>query len=148
MTYATSAAAMAADNYGREEWRVPTLESGDTLLADEPGRVLDNTCYRSHYFRLARAEFGGYFIIVKHGGGQERFKAAWSKRLAATLDTLDSDARYFMLHTLYRVYADARREGAACEAATYRAAFVDGRLKKRKQRGQDGYEVWIERGQS
>jgi hypothetical protein len=44
----------------------------------------------------------------------------------------------------FRVYGDASRDAAGATEDRYRQAFVDGRLKKRKNRGQATYKVWIE----
>ena len=131
-------------NWGAEPFRAPDLSEGDTLIYSECGRVLDNTCYRSHYFRLVRGQYGGYYLLVKHGGGQERTKIAYSNRIIPSLENLDSDARYFIFHTMHRIELEARTLAVENTASKYRAAFVNGKLKKRKLRGQPSVKVWIE----
>lgn len=130
-------------NWGAEPWRAPSLEEGDSLIFDECGRVLDNTCYRSHYFRMVK-NGNLNFIIVKHGGGQERHQVGYSNRLGQALVKLDSDARYFMLHTLYRAIKDAKHAASMETAREYTQAFVDGRLRKRKLPARHRTRVWIE----
>jgi hypothetical protein len=132
-------------NWGAEPWRAPTLDEGDTLIYSECGRVLDNTCYRSHWFMLVREHFGGYAIVVKHGAGQERVPHIWSKRIVSALEHVDSDSRYFLMHTIYRAYKDGHNHGATAVANEYREAFVSGRLRKRKLPAQRTVKVWIER---
>lgn len=142
-----SAAAMREDNYSRKEaeWRAPRVLAGDTILFDECGRVLDNTCYRSHYFRLIKREYGGYAVLVKHGGGQEDVNLHHGgKRFVAALSSLDSDARYYMLYMIYRTHCEGRDQGARHQSERYTQAFIDGRLRKRKLPGRDYHKVWIE----
>ncbi len=130
-------------NWGAEPWRAPSLYAGDSLILDECGRVLGNTCYRSHYFRMVKN--GNFnFILVKHGAGEERHQVGYSNRLGQALVKLDSDARYFMLHTLYTAIKDAKRAASMDTAREYTTAFVEGRLKKRKLPAQHRVRVWIE----
>lgn len=44
----------------------------------------------------------------------------------------------------FKMYQDASRDASGATEDRYRQAFVDGRLKKRKNRGQATYKVWIE----
>lgn len=132
-------------NWGAEPARAPSLAEGDNLIYSEHGRVLDNVCYRSHWLCLVRAQFGGYYLLVKHGGGQERFQIAYSKRMVQALENIDSDSRYFLLHSMLKINHDAARNASEATSARYRAAFVNGTLRKRKQRGGNAFKVWIER---
>ncbi len=50
----------------------PPLQEGDTLLYDEPGRC-GGIDHHSHHFRLVRRQYGGHVVLVRHGGGDERF---------------------------------------------------------------------------
>ncbi len=134
-------------NWGAEPWRQPKIEEGDALIFSEHGRVLDNTCYRSHWFCVVKAQHGGYFLLVKHGGGEERFQIGWSNRIASALVPLDSDSRYLLLYTLYHAHSTAKREARENTSATYNKAFVDGRLKKRKFPARGITKVWIEPAQ-
>lgn len=130
-------------NWGAEPWRAPEVSKGDELIFSECGRILDHIDYRSHYFRVVKAEIGGYRLLVKHGGGQEEFGIGHGKRIVTALLVLDSDTRYFTLHEIYRVHVEAGRSAAETTAQKYREAFVNGTLVKRKIRGRDGYKVFF-----
>jgi hypothetical protein len=131
-------------NWGDDPRRAPELLEGDQLIYSECGRVLHNTCYRSHYFRLVRKYGGMWILLVRHGGGDERICLNYAKHALESLALLDSDSRYLMLHLLHETYGAGKRYGADLEAARYQKAFVDGKLKKRKIRGQSAVKVWIE----
>lgn len=139
-------------NWGAEEWRQPTPAEGDTVLYSEHGRVMPGSgdgsivgrgidC-RSHSFKLVKAEYGGAYLLVKHGGGEERIKLGWNhKRLAAIFDPLDSDARYWLLHTFLTFHDDVQREASQSTATRYAEAFAEGRLKKRRRNGRVIVEI-------
>jgi hypothetical protein len=130
-------------NYGCDPWRAPKPQEGDTVLFSECGRILDCD-YRSHWFMLVKPEFGRYTLLVHHGGGQERITIDYNKRVVNILETLDTHQRYLMLHLLFNVHKDARREASEETAMELKTAFVEGRLKKRKVRGQSKYKVSVE----
>ena len=138
------------ENWGAEAWRAPDLDEGDTLLFDECGRVLrysndrEVDC-RSHYFRVVRAKYGRTFLLVKHGGGQERVGLFLAQAvLLEGIGAMTSDQRYLLLHTMLNIAHDAARQAGTQAANRYCTAFVEGRLKKRKRPGQESYKVWIE----
>jgi hypothetical protein len=120
----------------------PELGEHDTLIYDEPGRCggLDAHC---HHYRIVK-EFGSLYLLVRHGGGEERFRLHDTPNLTATLASLDTNARYWLLHAIYYSHSDGERDAQAKTAEEFRRAFVDGRLKKRKVRGQNCYKVTIE----
>lgn len=140
-------------NWGAEEWRAPTLDDGDVLLFSECGRVVkagtyghgqDDIDYRSHYFRIVKYG-GGAYLLVKHGGGEERVQLDYSaSRVAQFFKPLDSSERYLLMHLFYNMHVKARREATEKTAADYRKAFAEGRLKKRKVRGSNNVKVWID----
>jgi hypothetical protein len=135
--------------YETESWREPTTEEGDKVLFSEHGRGLDGTDYRSHWLMLVKQQFGRYALLVKHGGGQERIQLGslhhyrGRPRIIEALTAMDSDSRYLMLYTFYDIHTQSRRNENARTADTYKRAFVEGRLKKRKVRGQSAYKVEI-----
>ncbi len=133
-------------NWAADPLRAPSLIEGDSLLHDVCGRILDKTDFRSHYFRVVLARFGGAFLLVKHGGGQERIQIDYNSIRAARLlaQFNSADELYLMLHMLYSVHSKAYRAAAENTASIYRQAFASGKLKKRKQRGVDGVKVWLE----
>ena len=120
----------------------PGLAPRDSLLYDEPGRCggLDS---HSYHFRLVKASDGGIYLLVRHGGGDERIRLGTSRPGLAVLANLDSNGRYWLLQMFYHAHQDGVREAEEQVAQTYRQAFVEGRLRKRKIRGTDSYKVEI-----
>jgi hypothetical protein len=138
-------ASTAERNWGAEEWRQPVAQDTDTVLYSECGRILNNVDFRSHSFKLVKHGGLGYSLLVRHGAGDERVFLGFAYRgIEAIFKSLDSDSRYLLLNTLLNVKHDAERAARENTAKEYRQAFVDGRLKKRKQRGQGSVKVWIE----
>lgn len=117
----------------------PALDEGDELLYDEPGRCGGLDAH-SHHFRVVR-HFCSLYLMVQHGGGRERFRMPCALRLL-TLDSLDSNARYWLLHTIFSAYRDGSTTGRDSEAALWRQAAAEKRIKTRKCR--DRVKVWIE----
>jgi hypothetical protein len=120
----------------------PELQEGDVLLYDEPGRCggLD---HHAHHFRVVKA-YSSLFLLVRHGGGDERIRMFPHNGLVKTFDALDSTARYWILSTLHAAHRDGAEAARTAEAATWRKAAAEGRLKTKKQRGRDAVKVWIE----
>jgi len=118
----------------------PTLQEGDRLLFDEPGRCggMDSHC---HHYRIV----GERTLLVKHGGGEERIRLSLpgGKFPFRGFETMDSNMRYWLLNAIYHAYVDGRSAGHDATAREYREALVDGRLRKRKLPTR-GVKVWIE----
>lgn len=121
--------------YETEKWREPTIQKDDTVIYSEHGRVVNNTCFRSHWVVLVKQQFGGYALLVKHGAGEERIQLGYDYHLTwvKALEGLDSDMRYLCLYTIYTAHSEAKREGAHNAANRYATAFLEGRLKRRKR---------------
>lgn len=127
-----------------EEWRFPTVQEGETVLFREPGRVLDlkseggnyNVCYRSFAYAVTVGPHGHPYTLRTKSGLGDRIQRI-PKQAARVLESLDSDARFFLCHAL----RDAFDEGAKIEGARVDLQY---RLKKRKVRGQASAKVWIE----
>lgn len=121
----------------------PTLKDSDVLVFDEPGRCggLDS---HSHHFTVVK-EYGTYYLLTRHGGGEERANLhAYGNKtgMIDTLAALDSNARYWLLHALYQTGADGKREGRERESQKWTLAAAEGRIKRRKVRGVPAkYEV-------
>jgi hypothetical protein len=130
-------------NYGAEAWRAPKIKEGDTVLFSECGRVLDCD-YRSHWFMLVKPKFGFYTLLVHHGGGEERIVLTTFNHIVGILGTLDTHQRYLLLHLLFSIQREARSNATQETANAFKVAFVEGRLKKRKVRGQSAYKVTVE----
>ena len=139
--------------YETEPNRAPTLQEEDTLLFCEHGRIIEaNTYghdrngidYRSHWFRIVK-HWSRAFLLVKHGGGEERFELDYNAaRAAQFFEPLNSNQRYLLMHMLYQIHSKARRAGNDETAQKYKQAFVDGRLKKRKMPRSNSVKIWIE----
>lgn len=118
----------------------PDLEEGDELLFDEAGRC-GGVDSHSHHLRVVRNR-GGFCLLVRHGGGDERIGLGSTRMAIDGLATLDSNARYWLLLRLYHVQADAARHAREASDAGWRKAAAEKRIKTRKVRG--GIKVWIE----
>jgi hypothetical protein len=138
--HAWSAAALAPDNWGRDDWRAPSVPEGETVLFAEPGRVLRNTCFRSHYFAVTRGEYGRATLRVHHGGGEEAFHLSYDGSTERTLALLDSDARYLLLWQFMELYGNGCRD----EGNRWLCAAAEKRIRVRKVRGQNLAHVSIE----
>lgn len=138
--HAWSAAALAPDNYGRDNRRAPTVPEGETVLFAEPGRALNNTCFRSHYFIVTRSEYGRATLRVHHGGGDEAFQLRYDGSTERTLALLDSDARYLLLWQFMELYNNGARDAND----RWIQAAAEKRIRVRKVRGQNLAHVSIE----
>lgn len=129
----------------------PALQDGEEVLHDECGRCqpqvngTGSVDHHSHHFRLVRRAPGPYYLLVKHGGGEERVDLGYPHtRVAEILALLDSDARYLMLRALYQAHSDATREAREAEASRWKRAAATKSIRTRKVRGRDEVQVWIE----
>ena len=135
---------MNADN----AWRAPTVPDDETLLYLEPGRVLqqgrDRVDYGSFWYSLS-LRLGRLLLRVKHGAGEECHDLGYEnpQKLAA-FAALDSDSRFMMFHTIRGLGEESAKMAASKMRHDYAKAFVDGRLRKRKQRGANEVKVWID----
>ncbi len=137
------------DSYG-VKGRAPSLREGDALLFDECGRCSPqvngkgSTDYHSHHFRLVQAQYGGYRLLVRHGGGDERHDMGHTfTRLADLLLPMDSDSRYLMMHALYDAQRRASNAAMDKEREHWQTAAAEKRIRTRKVRGQNRVKVWI-----
>lgn len=117
----------------------PALADRDVLLFDEPGRCggMDSHC---HHYRLVKNS--GHELLVRHGGGDERIRVSLPRGF--TLEAMDSNTRYWILNAMYHAYSDGRSDGTLSESLRWRKAHNDGRVKRRKLRGQNQFKIWIE----
>lgn len=121
----------------------PDLLDGDTLLFDEPGRCggLDAHAY---HFRVVRDKPGVFALLVRHGGGSERFSLGSTTMAIDALKTLTSTGRFWLLMRLYHVQSDAVHDAVAACNLAWRKAAAEGRIKARKVRNSERVKVWIE----
>lgn len=121
----------------------PPLLDGDILLHDEPGRCGGLDCH-SHHFRLVNC-YGSYDVLVRHGGGDERFSlGVVGKRLLPAIAAMDTNGRFWLLHTLYSTRETAKSDAEYATGLRWRVAAAEKRIKTRKLRGRGQVKVWIE----
>jgi len=133
---------------------IPLVPMGETLIFRELGRVLDlksqggnyDVCFRSFSYAVTKCEYNNYTLHSHSGLGPSEVRI--TKEAANILTGLDSDSRFFLCHQMKRLHDDAKQAGYDKARREYQRAFVDGRLKKRKERGQASVKVWIESEQA
>lgn len=143
---------LRADNYSWTEraWRRPSVIDGETVVVEEPGRVLPSAdgrhdvCCRSHYFLVVRAGTGAITLRVKHGAGEESMNLGWdTTRVLRGFEAMDSDARFRFCWMLMQTRSDAARAATEHADARWRSAILEGRVRRRKVRGQPQVRVTI-----
>lgn len=124
----------AERNWGAEPGRRPTIGALDRLVVSEHGRIVGRTDYRSHWLCIVKQEYGGYVLLVKHGGGEERIGLGFAYRMDPVLrgmEAMDSDTRYLTMYALYEMHRDA----VSATDAKWRAAIAENRVERRRVRG-------------
>lgn len=116
----------------------PALSESDTVVFDEPGRCGGQDSHSFHY-RITNTE-----LLVRHGGGEERIYLSNAKAVIRALGILDSDSRYWLLNAMFHAQSKARLDGRDAEAARWKTAAANKRIKTRKARGRSAVKVWIE----
>lgn len=121
--------------YETEKWREPTIQEGDKVIFSEHGRSVNNVDFKSHWLVLVQAQYGGYFLLVKHGGGEERISLGYEHHTASlkTLELVPEDQRYLILYTIYRAHSNAEDNAITNTATKYKLAFLEKRLKRRRK---------------
>jgi hypothetical protein len=120
----------------------PDLDEFDTMLADLPGRCggLDS---HSHHFRVVK-RFGSHYLLVRHGGGDERHSLGVQPDAVKRMLTMDDDSMYWQLQMIYHVQDTSARKAAEEERRTWSKAAAEKRIRTRKRRGSSSVKVWIE----
>lgn len=124
----------------------PALGDGDELLYDEPGRCGGTDCHCHHYRIVRPRHRGGIALYVRHGAGNERIDlhGHGAGSLEPTIATLDTTARYWLLHAIYYAYHDGERKAADKCNSTWTQAAAEKRIKTRKNSRRGTVKVWIE----
>lgn len=124
----------------RNPW-FPELQEGDELIKDLPGRCggVDSHC---HDLRLVKRH-SQLYLLVHNGGGDTRIKLR-AYGGAVCVETMAENDCYWVLLMLFHVQSDGARFAREAEAHKWQKAAADGRLKTRKQRGQNSVKVWID----
>jgi hypothetical protein len=119
----------------------PDLIDGDVLLYDEPGRCGGQDSHSYHYRVVQR--HGTLYLLVRHGGGDERIRLSNGKVLLYGLELLDT-ARYWTLNAVFHAQSNAANEARVKESSKWRRAAAEKRIKTRKRRGFGDVKVWID----
>ena len=127
-----------------------TFKAPETAI-ELKGFVENGVTYESHTFYV---DFGksGYrsgpdaTLFVRHGGGWESVSVRHmtATALKSLLDAGNTRAAFFLCWEMFEQVRNAYTRGITETSAHFKKAFVDGRLKKRKIRGRDAAQVWIE----
>lgn len=114
----------------------PSIPDGATLLFDEPGRCgdgIDSHCYHFRVYELR----GHRYCAVRHGGGEQTYPMRGGFRC---IDTMDSDARYWLLQSMHHAITDATRDATRDERQRWELATLQNRVKVRRRRGRTRIE--------
>lgn len=138
-------------NYAWRErhWRRPTVPADEAVVFEEPGRVLkregerNGVCCRSHYFVVTKPSYGQPQLRVKHGGGEQALALGYDQHVLEGLERLTSDERFRFFWLLLDTHREGYTRGSGKVSAEYEAAFLEGRLRKRKKRGTNAVRVEI-----
>ena len=129
--------------YGTHDPNPPTPAVGEAVIYDESGRCGGLDAH-SHHFQLVKGPFG-YAILVRHGGGDERIPLGSNgKLMVPSLASLDTNARYWLFHTIYSTHRAAEDAAATERDAVWRKAAAEKRIKTRKLPSRGAIKVWIE----
>ena len=128
--------------------KAPELDGSELLVYNVPGPVIrgqnHDVTYESYNLSLV-SHYSTYLLLVRHGGGQERIELGTTGRyLKDILPKLPEVEAFSVLFTIYKAYSKGKMVAASETESKYRLAFAEGRLKKRKIRGQDRCKIWIE----
>ncbi len=98
------------NNYGMMDFRQPSANGQETILLQEPGRIINEfrgkkysrsplgVCYRDHCFALIDKSYQ-YIIRVENSVGTLDFRV--SPYFPTILMPLESDARFILMHLIY-----------------------------------------------
>lgn len=127
-----------------------TYKAPETAI-ELKGFVENGVTYESHTFHVDFGKSGSRTgpdanLYVRHGGGWESLAVRHmiAAALKSLLDAGDTRAAFFLCWEAFEQVRNAYNRGISDSSAHFKKAFVDGRLKKRKLRGRDAAQVWIE----
>ena len=121
-----------------------------------------NVTYESHHFWVEwvwqqplfnhavprrKAPMGAY-IWVRNGAGVQRLGVddKVAQALYRLIVTSDAEVSFLLCWGLHEMERSAASAARVAEKKRLEAAFVDGRLKKRKMPGREAHRVWVEPG--
>jgi len=98
----------------------PELREGETLFYDEPGRCSPGSDSHAYHFRVT-VERGRVWLLVRHGGGDERMEFGWANTMP-DLTKLDSFDRYWLFAAIFHGTKKATRDARETERAEWTKA--------------------------
>lgn len=117
----------------------------DVILFDEPGRCGGTDSHAFHFIVIER--MGSLLLLVKHGGGEDSIRIGSTRGnhrrgiREALENATDSNARYWLMQTLYHTVQDERRLSTEAERSIWSKAAREDRLKIRSRQGQKYAEI-------
>ena len=120
----------------------PELREGDELILSEPGRCggIDAHCVD---FAIVRAPWVHHPILLARNVETERYTLNDYGRLETLLLGLDSDARFWLLHTIWTTLKSHIATVKEQTEREWQLAFLRKQIRRRKRRG--NIYVWIDR---
>jgi len=129
-----------------------------------PGRISNHIDYRSHSLTIyiqpkgklkdgmtardgTREEASAnYYVRMEHGGGTEDYeiKGYMLIDIMPALLALDDDTLYALMYEYWDAVKYGLSIGAETKGRELFEAFAEGRVKKRKLRGREAYQVTVE----
>lgn len=109
----------------------PDTKESDKLLYDLPGRCggLDS---HSYHYRIVRN--AGIYLLVRHGGGDERIYL--SSVIENVFLSMGSETDiYWTANTIYHAHANGARDARNAEATKWTTACAEKRVSIRRTRG-------------
>lgn len=123
----------------------PQLLEDDNILYDEPGRCGGTDSHSYHFIVVERMD--SLLLLVKHGGGEDSIRIGSTRAnhrrgiREALKNATDSNARYWIMQTLYHMVQDERSISTDKERETWSKAAREGRLKIRSRQGNKYAEI-------
>lgn len=123
------------------------------IFRPEGGKPGSGVCYGSHALYLMRSAGDdrrerGLYVGVHHGGGRQVWRIpACYHYLAETLEALAAmpeRALYSLLQGIVSALDDTQRAAERAEAATWRRAALDKRIRVSRQPAKGRALIWIE----
>lgn len=106
----------------------PELADNDRLLYDLPGRC-GGCDSHSYHFRVTTCGD----VLVRHGGGVERFSIGSHRPAFKLLASLDDNGRYWFVQLVYHVQNDAKCRTGERISHEWATAIAEKRIKKQKR---------------
>lgn len=127
---------------------IKCVEFGEARQAGSGSKWTGNA-YRYIVAKIKEESSQPMVLVVEISGTGPHFYYIQGLDFLATIEllckNLPEPRLWDLLHALVGTYQEAFKQGAIHTKMTYHQAFAEGRLKKRKVRNQEAYDVWIER---